>query len=623
MLPILIRSKGKWHCLIDFSIIPDGALPSIFTGSTYTIATGKAVNTPTFGTDLVSNGNMEAGNPPTDWGSNGSILSSQADERTGGSGTKSMQLANDGANYGIAYQTFAIAADTWYYISAWLRKVTAEVKLRLYAGTWPPIGSHVTTTDWTNVFAVRRGEPNSSIYTENQDNTNGHTARADDISVKPITAATLFSTRKVSNLVGKIKAPWTIIAATQAGVVGWLDSQSNPLYFIIAYHDGTNAVLEKCVNGTYTTLINQIATYGSTKKVEIRKVAATTYQLWYGDVQIAADQTISDAGIISNQYFGLFSTYSGNGCGGLEVLPFDGTGANPANSYNPNTASASNAVAPLNTPTSDTSGEAAHPDVYDAGLGHTWNGYRYWMAMTPFPNDLPTYEFPEILASNDNVTWVVPAGLTNPIDTQSGAEFADPDLIMDGTTLWCIYYGDLGGGVTNILAKYSSDGVNWSARQTLVTVIYPAGASPAIVKYGSEWLMFTTGGGTTNELIRRTASTLAGPWSAPVVCSVPTPNNRYIWHQDVINVDGVLYGFFNINGTHMYFGTSVDGGLHWRMSDNPILSPTGDDGDWDGGQIYRGSAVATGTGFDFWYSACTTHARVWRIGFTTISNIES
>jgi two-component system alkaline phosphatase synthesis response regulator PhoP len=49
-----------------------------------------------------------------------------------------------------------------------------------------------------------------------------------------------------------------------------LDSATTPRNFIIAYHDGSNVFLTKCVNGTYTQLLSQSVAYvaGATLKVQ-------------------------------------------------------------------------------------------------------------------------------------------------------------------------------------------------------------------------------------------------------------------------------------------------------------------------------------------------------------------
>src|SRR5699024_8293928 len=66
----------------------------------------------------------------------------------------------------------------------------------------------------------------------------------------------------------------------------------------------------------------------------------------------------------------------------------------------------------LDIPTYEGSGKAVHPSVHAFRI--PWNGYRFWMAFTPYPNT--QHENPSIVASGDGVNWVVPSGLTNPID---------------------------------------------------------------------------------------------------------------------------------------------------------------------------------------------------------------
>lgn len=79
----------------------DGTKTSTFSG-TFTLGTGE-----TYGSTLLSNGNMETGDPPTGWIGNNSTLSSVADERTGGSGTKSIKVERTGTD-SCAYQTIAL-----------------------------------------------------------------------------------------------------------------------------------------------------------------------------------------------------------------------------------------------------------------------------------------------------------------------------------------------------------------------------------------------------------------------------------------------------------------------------------------------------------------------------------
>jgi lysophospholipase L1-like esterase len=124
-----------------------------------------------------------------------------------------------------------------------------------------------------------------------------------------------------SNLIKdvRIKASWTIADGFQAGIICNLDSKTSPANFVLADHNRTNAYLIKCVAGVYTELIAAAATYVADADIEIRK-NGTTYQLWYNNVQIGADQTITDAGIINNTIHGAFSTDASNLLSRLSVV---------------------------------------------------------------------------------------------------------------------------------------------------------------------------------------------------------------------------------------------------------------------------------------------------------------
>jgi hypothetical protein len=90
-----------------------------------------------------------------------------------------------------------------------------------------------------------------------------------------------------------------------------------------------------------------------------------------------------------------------------------------------------NARAALVTPTYDGSGQVVEPTVLH--FPNRWQGYSYWMAISPYPN-IPGqagFENPSILVSQDGQNWSVPSGLTNPIFTPKEGSFADATLFYD------------------------------------------------------------------------------------------------------------------------------------------------------------------------------------------------
>ncbi|HDR7872383.1 TPA: hypothetical protein QCY10_000130 [Bacillus mobilis] len=114
-----------------------------------------------------------------------------------------------------------------------------------------------------------------------------------------------------------------------------------------------------------------------------------------------------------------------------------------------------------------------HPKVL--AFSTPWNGYKYWMASTPYPYAIDDTENPHIHASNDLIHWEVPAGVKNPIDdltdgTQS--YWSDTHLVYrpDLNRLECWYRGVVNAGpVVSIVRKVSTDGVNWSNREIMET----------------------------------------------------------------------------------------------------------------------------------------------------------
>ena len=106
-------------------------------------------------------------------------------------------------------------------------------------------------------------------------------------------------------------------------VFGWWDGTTPLQNCLIARHNGVKAVLEKVVGTTRTNLVSQTVTYVAGATVQIRRlINSNTFQLWYNGVQVGVDQTVSDAEIIGNTYFGLFSTHVSNLCGNFKIEPY-------------------------------------------------------------------------------------------------------------------------------------------------------------------------------------------------------------------------------------------------------------------------------------------------------------
>ena len=141
--------------------------------------------------------------------------------------------------------------------------------------------------------------------------TSGDLSHFDKVTLKAITLSTTLGTvyDRQSDYVAEVSP--TLTAGTQAGLMLNIDDDTNPANFILAYHDGTNAHLDKCVAGTYTSLIDAAAGYGAGRRLIIVK-EGTSVTLYYNNAKIGATQTIADAGVKDNTKHTWFSTYASN-----------------------------------------------------------------------------------------------------------------------------------------------------------------------------------------------------------------------------------------------------------------------------------------------------------------------
>lgn len=136
------------------------------------------------------------------------------------------------------------------------------------------------------------------------------TANVDNLTAKEMSLSDLISVHASTTPDVFVGIDITVVSGTQAGLALNWDSSSSPSNGVIAYHDGANCKLEKCVAGVWTTIVSAAATYSANARLVVSKIG-TAYRLYYNNALVGSG-TISDAGIVSNTLHGLFSTYEGN-----------------------------------------------------------------------------------------------------------------------------------------------------------------------------------------------------------------------------------------------------------------------------------------------------------------------
>ena len=227
---------------------------------------------------------------------------------------------------------------------------------------------------------------------------------------------------------------------------------------------------------------------------------------------------------------------------------------------------------PVDIPTYDNNLDITHPDVLFIPEG--WNGYRYWMAFTPFPDS--TRENPSIVASNDGVNWVVPDGLINPVVAYSdgpGGAWSDPDLILRPDNKLMMYFRKVNND--NIFAITSSDGVNWDVENNFNPILTP-GDDPAVEKIVSPavvveeddtFTMFSVDNDSTPTLHKRTSADGLS-WSTIDVCTLPS-GFPAPFHLDVQVLGGKYHALIDC-ARELYYLKSDDG-ITWEGSIYPAL----------------------------------------------------
>ncbi|MGV0362962.1 hypothetical protein ACUY2X_12895 [Corynebacterium minutissimum] len=285
----------------------------------------------------------------------------------------------------------------------------------------------------------------------------------------------------------------------------------------------------------------------------------------------------------------------------------------------------------LNLPTHEGSGQATHPSVLY--FENRWNGWKYWMAMTPYPASDEGAEDPNVVVSNDGWTWQVPDGLTNPIDDQLGKpnpHNSDTQLIMapSGEMYLTWRMVDRPNGKTNrIFLVKSTDGVHWSDKEEIWSG-EPQFMSQALIWTGENWRLYgvANGGGVPNRVVFYESSDLK-TWSAPTTVKFEPglASGQRLWHIDVQLYDGEYIGLVHIiPGTvkqgNLYLLRSKDG-VTWKRSDTPIISHE------ESGypNLYKSALVPHGSDddltFELYYSGFSEGRADWRINRTVVDRV--
>jgi hypothetical protein len=184
----------------------------------------------------------------------------------------------------------------------------------------------------------------------------------------------------------------------------------------------------------------------------------------------------------------------------------------------------------------------------------------------------------------------VPAGVNNPLALPGvGGYLSDPDMLYDpDRDELRMYYRQTRDSSDQLLLLTSSNGIQWSAPQLVLTATRYGVISPAIVRESaSSWRMWSVSAMAQGcysllaemELEQR-RSTDGVTWSAPEPVNLRVPG-RVPWHLDVQYVPAkqeywALVAAYpegtTCSRTAVYFARSADG-TTWSVAPIPLLGP--------------------------------------------------
>lgn len=315
-----LRAYGssRWALEYNFAAAPDGALHPVFTGATWAISGGALRNTPGLGSELITNGNMETGDPPTGWSAaGGATPTGVADERTGGAGAQALNIARGTSDTG-AQRSTSSGQVGWHRGQAWCKNIDATgLSLTLLvAGNSQSVVTNAVA--WNQHQATVLVSPAAAITARcSIQGSAGNQGRFDDYSVKKIAAADLFVTVEG-------KADFDLVAPAmpelppgmQAGAVICLDNATTPTEYVVVFFfynpaDGTSTIKVVQYSGAaFTVLASTATSYAPNKHLSLKK-SGDQLKVFYGTddfrTQVGAAVTL-DAAVVGNTRHGLFST---------------------------------------------------------------------------------------------------------------------------------------------------------------------------------------------------------------------------------------------------------------------------------------------------------------------------
>jgi hypothetical protein len=284
-----------------------------------------------------------------------------------------------------------------------------------------------------------------------------------------------------------------------------------------------------------------------------------------------------------------------------------------------------NAPSPLLIPTYDGGNEICHTGLVT--FSSPWNGHKYWMGATPYPDGNDFVENPCVYYSDNMVGWT---GISaNPLATVTKKDEHLSDVAL--------FYNDSNGTLecwwrwrykptfeVKIYRRTSRDGINWTPMQLLFTTrpeTFGAMAAPAVMYENGFYKMYVTDmEGKMTYFTGSDATKLKKVTDINLAYEDNTYTGYCPWHQTIKKIGDTYYMVFSAypsgqlksNIQKLFYAESVDG-ITWKPAK---LILEANKNSWDSRMIYQASFDFVDGQFCLYYSGFWMEGtkQKWRIG---------
>lgn len=283
----------------------------VWSGSGAAVSGNALVITPELGEELVTNGDFSAwtGDDPDGW----AVIPGEAAGYYVTEDSGKARLVSGGTYIDIR-QSGLLSVGSFYQLSI---EIVANTGLGIYLGGADSGALYFTSSLGVHNPTIRA---NNTYFRVARTVGGAVDTTFDNVSVKQISFPTTLATADLGTSDVMLDTNITRTAGTQAGIALNVDDESNPQNMVLVYLDGVgNCVVDKLVNGTWSTVASTAITYAADAQLRVVK-DGTGYSVFYNGSLVGSTNTISDATVVDNTIHGLFSTYEGNSFSAVSAM---------------------------------------------------------------------------------------------------------------------------------------------------------------------------------------------------------------------------------------------------------------------------------------------------------------